>query len=111
MAYVKNTGRNGSFALALDGTITDVSTAALNVVQDPCLLDVAKRTSRLADLFHKGEQPGPATPAVRGIGLCSAVRPLKAVTFVAERPWIVPLGIVLLFGTLMGLGYIAGKER
>lgn len=100
-----------AYTTSLDG-ITDVLTAVKNVTEDPCLLEVAKRTSRLADILHAGQQPGvPSGPPVKGIGLCSAVKPLKAATFIAERPWIVPVGIAALFGTLVFIGYQMGRTR
>lgn len=96
------------------GSISDVATAVRDVVEDPCLFPVAKLVSRLNDLQQPAKPlpPGaPPPPRVRGIGLCSAVRPLKAVTFIAERPWVVPVGLTAVFGLVFAMGFLTGRER
>lgn len=96
------------------GAITDIATAAKSVVEDPCLGQV---TAMLLYL-HKLEQPvvpvgvpKPPVPPVKGIGLCKAVTPLKAVVWVRERPWVVPLGVLGIVGGLVGVGYVMGKRK
>lgn len=107
MAYLP-TQRFGPGAL---GSISDVTTAVRDVVEDPCLFQVAKMVSRLNDLQQPSRPTGaPPPPRVKGIGLCSAVRPLQAVTFINERPWVVPVGLALVFGTVFGLGYLTGRR-
>ena len=74
------------------GGITDVASAAAAIVGDPCLSPVAQLVLRL----HAAEQPKPPTrpgrpppvpaPPVKGVGLCYAVKPLRALVWVRERP-------------------------
>ena len=93
------------------GGITDVAAAAAAVVGDPCLSEVATLVLRL----HATEQPrraGGAPPAAptKGIGLCSAVKPLKTVVWLREKPYRIPLvvggavGLLLLAGVVIGRG-------
>jgi len=94
------------------GGITDVLSAATKVVQDPCLGEVASLVLRLHELEQRPVMPGaPAKPAVpvQGIGLCGAVKPLRAVVYVRARPWLVPLGAIAIIGGLVGIGYVLGK--
>jgi len=107
VSYLK-TNRNGQGAL---GSISDVATAVRDVVEDPCLFPVAKMVSRLNDLQQPSSPSAPTTgPRVKGIGLCSAVRPLQVVSFIAERPWVAPLGVAAFCGIIFGLGYMAGRR-
>lgn len=96
---------------ALGGTVTDITSAIASVVQDPCLLEVARTVNKLSDVVSPPGPAGAPTKITKGIGLCSAVRPLRAVTYIAERPWIVPVGITVLFGGLIGIGYMLGRGR
>ena len=97
--------------MALGSTFTDVASLVRDVGQDPCLLEVARQAGRLHDAVSTPSTPGgPPSPPIRGIGLCGVVRPLRAVTYLAERPWILPGGILLLFGGLVGLGYMMGRR-
>ncbi|HZJ67636.1 MAG TPA: hypothetical protein VFD36_29235 [Kofleriaceae bacterium] len=93
------------------GSISDVATAVRDVVEDPCLFPVAKIVSRLNDLQQPGGPSAPGAPRVKGVGLCTAVRPLKVVEFIAERPWVAPVGAFVLLGGLFALGYMAGRSR
>lgn len=102
--------RNGSPS-ALSG-ITDVALAASSVVSDPCLYDVAGLLLRLNQLEQKPVvAPGTAPPAVKGIGLCKAVPVLKAVVYVRERKWLLPVAVVGIVGGLFAAGYLTGKGR
>ena len=98
------------------GAITDIATAAKSVVEDPCLGAVTALMLRLNQLEQaplipiKTGVPQPPPPPVKGIGLCKAVTPLKAVVYVRERPWILPLGVIGVVGALVGTGYLLGKR-
>ncbi len=103
---------------ALGASIGDVTTIATAVVSDPCLTQVATLARRLYDIEQasptKPAAPGvprPPAPPMPGIGLCKAVTPLKAVVFVRERPWILPVGVIGIVGGLIGLGYVLGATR
>jgi hypothetical protein len=97
------------------GAIGDVLPAATAVATDPCLGQVATLVRRLHDLEQprrtaSGAPVAPAPPT-KGIGLCQAVTPLRAVVYIKERPWILPVGAICLIGGLMGLGYVLGATR
>ncbi len=93
------------------GGITTVASAAVAVVGDPCLPEVANLVLRL----HASEQPSPRAgqpPAapVKGIGLCSAVKPLRAVVWVKEQPSrgvAIAAGVV---GAIFLVGYATGRS-
>lgn len=100
---------------ALGGVAGDILSTVKDVVVDPCLYPVAKMTLHLHEVISKpapvlpGLPPPPTKPPVPGIGLCHVVKPLQFVTYVAERPWVVPLGISLFVGSLIGIGYMIGR--
>ena len=98
----------------------DVGTAIVRVVEDPCLFEVAQYVLKLHELeqrpsIFKPKPPGPIgpppppAPPVKGIGLCTAVTPLKIVVYVKSRPWILPLAGAAIVGGLVGIGYLLGK--
>ncbi len=93
------------------GSISDVATAVRDVVEDPCLFEVSKMVSRLNDLQQGPSSSSTTTgPRTKGIGLCSAVRPLKAVTAIAERPWLAAVGAGTVVALIFSLGYMAGRR-
>jgi len=109
MSYLRNPH-------ALDG-ITDVARAAVSIVEDPCLPTVASLVLRL----HAAEQPSrpalpgqpkpPPRPPVKGIGLCSAVKPLRAVVWVRERPWVGAAAAIAIVGGIFMLGRASKRSR
>jgi hypothetical protein len=103
------------------GGITDVATAALRVVEDPCLYQVTDLVLKLHELEQRPSifkppstrppgPPPPPPPPVKGIGLCTAVTPLKIVVYVKSRPWILPLALAAVVGGLVGTGYLIGSS-
>lgn len=86
---------------------SDAAQGALNVVIDPCLLNVAGLLNEL----HKAEAAsGGPTQAAPGIGLCKVVKPLEFVVFVRNNP-IVGWGMIAGFlGIFVGIGYKIGKR-
>ena len=88
------------------GDITSVINAAKDVVQDPCLSEVAELVSRLHDLEPPSTPGVPSAPPQPGIGLCKAVRPLQLVVYVKERPWVLPVAAFTVVGTLIGIGML-----
>lgn len=100
------------------GGIMDVARAASAIVEDPCLAPVTTLVLRL----HAAEQPKaprPATPGAprpappppaKGVGLCYAVTPLKALVWVRERPWVIPLGASAILGGLFLAGFATGRR-
>ena len=102
------------------GAITDVAAAAKSVVEDPCLGQVTAMLLHLRDLEQRAPalvkrvtptKPTKPTAPVKGIGLCKAVPPLRAVVWVRERPWVASLAALSVVGGLVGAGYLLGKRR
>lgn len=98
--------------------ITDVLSATNAIVTDPCLDRVATLVLRLHAAEQRGQAPArpgqppaPPKPPTKGIGLCSAVKPLEAVVWVRERPWVVPVGAAAVVVGLFALGYASGRRR
>lgn len=97
----------------LGNVVTDVLSAGSQVIQDPCLPQVAQQVLRLHELDQQplnpfAPKPPPSPPTV-GIGLCSAVKPLQLVVYAKERPWLVPVAIGGVMAILVGVGYMLGK--
>lgn len=92
------------------GGILDVATAAAAVATDPCLPDVATQLLRLRDL-QAGKAVaglgalGATATSSKGIGLCYIVKPLRAVVWARQNPWIAAVGAVAIVGGLVGLGW------
>jgi len=80
--------------------------AAGKVIEDPALPEVTRLVLRL-NATTKG---GAKVPA-KGIGLSSAVTPLKGFLFYRENPWVVPVGILAVLGAPFYMGYLFGKKR
>jgi hypothetical protein len=111
MAYIHGHSRH-----ALGGVL-DVASAAQAIVTDPCLSPVAQLVLRL----HAAEQPKPPAPRpgvppppppppVKGVGLCYAVKPLRALVWVRERPWVAPVGLAVVLGGIFLAGVATGKR-
>lgn len=104
-------GPRGRGRAGLGDVATTVSAAAA-VVTDPCLPEVSKLVLRLHALEQTATKPGtPPPPPKLGIGLCNAVKPLRGLVYVRERPWVLPLGAVAVVGGLLGLGFMLGRAR
>ena len=102
--------------LSTHGT-TDVLNAAVQIVEDPHLSEVACHVLRLAAI-QEGRIPGPKCTRVptnfattKGIGLRYAVVPLRTFVAAREHPWVgVVTGAGVVLG-LIGLGYVLGRRR
>lgn len=100
------------------GGVGDVVSAAAAVVEDPCLLPVSQLLLRLHQLEQPARPRTSSTPApapsapTKGVGLCYAVKPLRAAVWVRQRPWVLPVAGVALVGGLVTLGYLLrGRGR
>lgn len=96
------------------GGITSVASAAAAVVGDPCLPTVANLVLQLHESEQPRARPGqpaqPSTP-VKGIGLCYAVKPLRAVVWVKEKPIRGALILGGVVGAIFLAGYATGHSR
>lgn len=94
-------------AHALSG-LTDVASAAVAVVGDPCLAEVSNLVVKLRASSAGPSTPGqPAGPPTKGIGLCRAVKPLKAAVWLSQRPWVLPVAVTAIVGGIFMAGRIS----
>lgn len=96
----------------LQASVTDVAQAALNVVVDPCLPDVAIAINRLS--AAEANTPGlPSTPtqAKLGIGLCKALPLINGVVYLRENPIVAVAGLAGFLGIFVYAGYKIGIKR
>lgn len=93
------------------GGISDVTSAASKIIEDPCLVDVAKLVLQLNQMEQAAPSKGaqPSSP-VKGIGLCSAVKPLNTIIALRKNKWILPAIGGAVFLGLFFAGYAAGKR-
>lgn len=110
MSYRTTNARSFQRPTGLGSVATTVS-AATAIVTDPCLPEVSRLVLRLRELEAGPTKPGVPTTTTPGIGLCKVVKPLRAVVYVRERPWVGVLGVVGVVGGLIGLGYALGRGR
>jgi hypothetical protein len=104
------------YPTAVGADIREVAKAAAKVMTDPCLYDVTSLVLKLNELESRKAvssfTPTGATPKFGGVGLCRAVKPLKAVVYARQRPWLLPLVGVAVVGGLVGLGwFIRGSGK
>jgi len=93
------------------GGVAVLGSALQSAAEDPCLFKVAELALKLNAL----EQParpdkGPPPPPVKGVGLCSAVKPLGYVIYLKKNKWVLPAAGAALFLGLFGLGYFTGRK-
>lgn len=110
-----NTGL-GDVEPSIVDRIGTVAQAAAAIARDPALMETVCLVLRL-NAVTEGLPPGPPCPersytefeASQGIGLASAVGPLRAVVWAKEHPILAAVGVsVTVFGTL-GLFYWLGR--
>jgi hypothetical protein len=92
------------------GGLTDTVTAASKVIEDPCLGQVTKLVLDLHALEQRKTALGATTP-VKGIGLCSAVKPLEIAVYLRRHTWVLPVGGIAFVAGLLGLGYVLGRQE
>jgi hypothetical protein len=101
---------------ALGATELTAAQAAVELVSDPYLSEVACQVVRLSKL-EKGENPGPpcqripvvAATVGKGIGLRYVVKPLRVVVNAREQPILAAVAAATIIGSIFALGYIAGR--
>jgi hypothetical protein len=102
-------------ALGQTGALATGVKAVTAVATDPYLNEVVCNVLRL-EKIQAGTDPGApcakTRPGLRGgIGLSSAVGPLRAFVYHRQHPWIVPTAVAGIVGLTFLAGYWAGKSR
>lgn len=67
------------------------------------------RYERSAGLLQKSDKPV-AMPS-KGLGLEALVRPLEVYRFTRKNPWVFSVGVALILGVPLVVGYTAGRRR
>lgn len=88
------------------------------ILDDPYFPEVTCHLLRLRAIT-KGQNPGPRCPSTvttpqmlrKGIGLQYAAKPLRAVVYTREKPWVVPVAALALVGVPFLVGLKLGKGR
>ncbi len=90
--------------------------AGAKILEDPYLPEVACEVMRLSDI-EGGKPAGARCPPTRvtakmkkGVGLRYAVKPLRALIFHKQNPWVVPVVLLGTLGAIFYLGYTMGKK-
>lgn len=95
----------------LSSIVSGIS-AAVDVAGDPYLPEIICRVQQLHSIrSHQPIQVCQDTPLgiPGGVGLGRLVLPLRAFVFAEANPWVYPVGIAVLIGLPVLIGYELGK--
>lgn len=116
MSYLqKRYGRRVALGSTLDDVINAASgavTGAVDIASDPYLPEVVCRLAQLKAI-EAGQQPSlcaetaPGLPG--GVGLRTAVVPMRAYVYAQQNKWVYPVAIFAVLGIPMWLGYELGR--
>ena len=100
-------------AYTATGSVVSTASAVTAVATDPYLPEVVNLVLKLRSLEKKTTaQTGPAGAGTgAGVGLRNVVGPLRTFVKIQERPWILPVAVVGIFGTVFAAGYFVAKAR
>ena len=84
-------------------TFISTASAAAAIVTDPYLGEVANLVLKLQELEGKTGSPG--------IGLRSAVKPLKLAVYAKKNPWFLPTVATSIVAGIFLLGYSTGRVQ
>ena len=90
---------------AMSGVIS-TATAAAAIATDPYLPEVTDLVLKL-----KALEKNSAGSTGKGVGLRNVVGPLRLFVKVQERPWILPVTVIGVFGLVFSAGYFARKVQ
>jgi len=103
--------------LQLGDFISDLEAASVSgaeITTDPCFQQVIGLTQQfLASFPPAPPSTGPAVgPTFQpgGVGLCSAVTPIKLAIWVNQNRWSIPVGLAMFLGLFVGIGYKVGRR-
>lgn len=92
------------------GGITDAASAVATIATDPCLPQITGLVNRLHASEQTPARPGQPASSTPGIGLCKAVRPLRTVVWLKEKPWRIPVVVGGVVGFLFLAGVAVGRN-
>jgi len=100
-------------AYTATGGILSTASAAKAVALDPYLPQVVDLVLKL-EAIEKGESSSSSSSSSpisssNGVGLRNVVGPLKTFVAIQEKPWILPVAVVGIVGTIFAAGYFTRK--
>jgi len=94
------------------GDIMSTATAATAIATDPSLPEIVQLVLKLKAIeSSKPSSSGGGGSGGSGVGLRNVVGPLRTFVAIQEKPWILPVAVVGIFGSIFAFGYVAGKAR
>lgn len=119
MSYLPRKRRRARGALqglgdltSIVNTVSNALGTAVNVADDPYLPEVVCHIGQLQQI-NAGRAPGECTSLPDGlpggVGLGSAIKPLRFYVYAKQHAWVFPAVVVGLFGLPFLLGYEYGK--
>lgn len=91
------------------GDIMSTATAATAIATDPSLPEIVQLVLKLRAVESGKSSSGGGGGS--GVGLRNVVGPLRTFVAIQEKPWILPVAVVSIFGSIFAFGYVAGKAR
>lgn len=106
----------GHSPLALGVSAADVAAASTAVLTDPCFGELTNEILELQEMMAAKEEAeakvtGRPVEEEVGVGLCYAIKPVKAFKFHIKNPWFTPVAILALGGLIFWAGMETGKRR
>lgn len=89
------------------GGLLSTASAATAVARDPYLPEVVDLVLRLQ--ASEKASAGSAGSTGKGVGLRNVVGPLRTFVKIQEKPWILPVVVVGIVGTIFAAGYFTRK--
>ena len=97
-----------TMAYQATGGLLSTASAASAVATDPYLPEVVDLVLKLKASEKKTAGSGSGSSG-RGVGLRNVVGPLRIFVKVQEQPWILPVGVIGVFGVIFAAGYYTRK--
>lgn len=92
------------------GGVVSTASAATAIVTDPYLPEVVGLVLKLKSLEKTSSSKGEGSTGA-GVGLRNVVGPLRTFVKIQEKPWILPVAVVGIFGTIFAAGYFTARAR
>lgn len=94
---------------AMSGLVSTANAAAA-IATDPYLPEVTTLVLKLQSL-EKGSTAKSEGSTGKGVGLRNVVGPLRLFVKIQEKPWILPVTVVGIFGMVFAAGYFVRKVQ
>ena len=91
------------------GGVISTANAAIAVAKDPYLSEVVALVLRLQ--ASEKRSAGISGSTGKGVGLRNVVGPLRTFVKIQEKPWILPVAIIGIVGTIFAAGYFTRKVQ